>query len=668
VACFESGDSERAYPVMTIDLPPIAAVEPPAVPTTPATGGNGASFGKFLDHAGAAAPSSAGEPASAAANSAAASSPTPKAAATAHAAAASGKDGAPPGTAIPPQPGQAAKSAASAALALASGIVGDKDIVRDQDGAPTGDQGDSGKDAQCAAASLAVPAPIIPLPVIAAIPSASPIVTTASAATTTAQPMQVARTMIANAAAASKGALTDLVSVVAASGQPATPSNPQSAELAKALSKLPAAAQGAPTNGISQTAPQLLPSATPSAQVAPALTVPTDPLRQPVPDAATTIAPAMPGASSTAPPPIAKPSNKASGEIVPAQAAALLGRVSVLKAGQSQPQAGAAPVSGGTAGSVIGATVTPAPAVPGGQADGTALVASSASAPTGAPAAAGAPLPPISGSIDLTPKFSATAIPAHGDLAPIGAPKAKFDPHPAVSVADATTGKTGAAGGGTQPEAVAVSAAAKAATDATLAASTSSKPLVAAQDDAANAHAANPPTLTPQLRPDAAGIAPGVPTSAPAPETQPNPIAALHSVTEQVAIAVKRGVKAGNDQIQINLEPASLGKISVRLDFAQDGRVSAVFSADRADTLNLLNGDARRLEQSLRDAGLRADSGSLTFNLSSGDTGSNPRQFSQASGYAATANALVESDPLVSLAAARATAGLGHDGSLDIHV
>ena len=33
---------------------------------------------------------------------------------------------------------------------------------------------------------------------------------------------------------------------------------------------------------------------------------------------------------------------------------------------------------------------------------------------------------------------------------------------------------------------------------------------------------------------------------------------------------------ARNDQIQINLEPASLGKISVRLDFAQDGRVSAV--------------------------------------------------------------------------------------------
>jgi flagellar hook-length control protein FliK len=648
---------------MTINLPPIAAVEPPTVPATPATGGNGASFGQFLDHAGAAASSPAGQPASAAANAAPASSTTSQAAATPHAAAARGKDGAAPGAAISPQPGQAAKSAASAVLALASDIIGDKDIVRDQDGAPIGDQGNSGTDAQCATASLAVPVPIMPLPVIAAIPSASPIVTTASAAPTTAQPVQVAQTMIANAAGVSKGALTDLAPAVAATAQPATPSNPQSAVMAAASAKLSAATQGAPTNGISQAAPQILASAMPSAQVSPAMTTPTEPLRQPVPDAVTTVAPAMPGASSSAPPPIAKPSNKASGEIVSAQAAALLGRVSVLSTGQSQPQAGATPMSGDTPAGVIGATVPPAPAVPGGQADGTTPVASSAAAATGAPAAAGTPLPPISGNIDLTPKFSATAIPAHGDVTP----KAKSDPHPTVSAADAMM-KTAAAGGGTQSEVVAVSASAKAAADATLAASTSSKPFVAAQDEAANAHAANPPALTPQLHPDEVGIAPGVPTSAPAPETQSNPVAALHSVTEQVAIAVKRGVKAGNDQIQINLEPASLGKISVRLDFAQDGRVSAVFSADRADTLNLLNGDARSLEQSLRDAGLRADSGSLTFNLSSGDSGSNARQFSQAAGYVATANALIESDALVPVVAARAAAGLGHDGSLDIHV
>jgi flagellar hook-length control protein FliK len=653
---------------MTIDLSPIAAAEPPAAQTTPATGGNGSSFGQFLDnaggHAGPAAPSPASQPASNATNSAPASSPTPQAAGTVHGAASDGgKDGAAPAAAIQLQPSQATKSAASAVLALASGIVRDKDIARDKDGAPSGDQSDSGKDAQCAAA-LAVPAPIMPVQVIAATAPMPPIVT-ASAAKTFGEPVQAAQTMTANAAVASKGALIGLADPDPGTAQPAIAANPQSATMGASLSNLAASAQGAPTGAVPQSATQFFASVTPSAQAASAMTAPTDAVRLSVPSGAPTIAPAMPGVP-TAAPSVAKPSNKVSGETVSAQAAALLGRVSVVSTGQSQPPAGSAPVSGGTATSVIGATVTPGPAAPGGQPDGAAPAAPAA---IGTPAPAGTPLPPISGSVDLTPKFSAAAIPAHGDITPIGAPKAKADPHSAASMADAIAGKAGAGGSVTQTEGVAVSASAKTATDATLAAATSSKPLVAPQDDAANAHAANPPTLMPQPRADASGVAPGVPTSPSAPVTQPNPIAALHSVVEQVAIAVKRGVKAGNDQIQINLEPASLGKISVRLDFAQDGRVSAVFSADRADTLNLLNGDARSLEQSLRDAGLRADSGSLTFNMSSGDTGSNPRQFSQASSYAASANAMIDSGPLAPLAGARAVAaGLGHDGSLDIHV
>jgi flagellar hook-length control protein FliK len=285
------------------------------------------------------------------------------------------------------------------------------------------------------------------------------------------------------------------------------------------------------------------------------------------------------------------------------------------------------------------------------------------------PAVTATPLPPFSGSVDLTVKFSSMAVPAHGDLTPTGAPKGKSDLHPTASATDPAAGKLAAATDAAQAETVTVTASAKASADATLVASTSSKPLNAAEDDAADAHVANSSIVMPQPPADATGTARGVSASQPAPETQASPVAALHSVTEQVAIAVKRGVKAGNDQIQINLEPASLGKISVRLDFAQDGRVSAVFSADRADTLNLLNGDARSLEQSLRDAGLRADGGSLTFNLSSGDTGSNARHFAQAPGYAAAAAAMIESDPLAALVGTRAVAGgLGHDGSLDIHV
>jgi len=175
--------------------------------------------------------------------------------------------------------------------------------------------------------------------------------------------------------------------------------------------------------------------------------------------------------------------------------------------------------------------------------------------------------------------------------------------------------------------------------------------------------------VAPQPRGEAVGAQTGAPATAPARDTPIAPVAALHSVVDQVAISLKRGVKSGNDQIEINLEPASLGKIAVRLDFAQDGRVTATFSADRPDTLTLLNQDSRALEQSLRDAGLRADSGSLSFNLSGGDNGASARQFAQSASYAATPAATGDGDPLAPLAAMPSTAnGLSHDGGLDIHV
>jgi hypothetical protein len=44
-----------------------------------------------------------------------------------------------------------------------------------------------------------------------------------------------------------------------------------------------------------------------------------------------------------------------------------------------------------------------------------------------------------------------------------------------------------------------------------------------------------------------------------------------------------------------------------------------VVSAERPETLNLLVNDSRGLEQALRDAGLRADAGSLSFNLRGGE-------------------------------------------------
>ena len=78
---------------------------------------------------------------------------------------------------------------------------------------------------------------------------------------------------------------------------------------------------------------------------------------------------------------------------------------------------------------------------------------------------------------------------------------------------------------------------------------------------------------------------------------------------------ITRALTAGVDKIQIQLRPESLGRIEVRLELTSDGRVATVVTADNRDTLDLLQRDAKSLEQALLDAGLQADLGSMDFNL-----------------------------------------------------
>lgn len=87
-------------------------------------------------------------------------------------------------------------------------------------------------------------------------------------------------------------------------------------------------------------------------------------------------------------------------------------------------------------------------------------------------------------------------------------------------------------------------------------------------------------------------------------------------VADQVAIQIRKAVKEGLDRIQIQLEPADLGRIDVTMEVANDGKVMAVLKADNPETLDLMMKDARSLERALADAGLDVDSNSLEFQLS----------------------------------------------------
>ena len=90
---------------------------------------------------------------------------------------------------------------------------------------------------------------------------------------------------------------------------------------------------------------------------------------------------------------------------------------------------------------------------------------------------------------------------------------------------------------------------------------------------------------------------------------------ATPAIIDQVAVHVAKATAEGIDKINIKLKPASLGQIDVQLEIASDGRIHAVIAADKPETLDLLQRDARALERALGDAGLRMDSSSLSFNL-----------------------------------------------------
>ena len=94
---------------------------------------------------------------------------------------------------------------------------------------------------------------------------------------------------------------------------------------------------------------------------------------------------------------------------------------------------------------------------------------------------------------------------------------------------------------------------------------------------------------------------------------------------EQVVLHLRRAVAEGIDRLSVQMKPAALGRVDIQMEVGFDGRVQAVISAERVETLQLLQRDARALTTAFNDAGLQADSGSLSFNLrgQSGDQSGN---------------------------------------------
>lgn len=88
-------------------------------------------------------------------------------------------------------------------------------------------------------------------------------------------------------------------------------------------------------------------------------------------------------------------------------------------------------------------------------------------------------------------------------------------------------------------------------------------------------------------------------------------------VPDQISVNIQKAVKDGKDHFSIRLNPEDLGRIDIRLEIAQDGRLQANISVEKAQTLELLQRDQRSLESALNSTGLKADSDSLNFSLHS---------------------------------------------------
>ena len=87
------------------------------------------------------------------------------------------------------------------------------------------------------------------------------------------------------------------------------------------------------------------------------------------------------------------------------------------------------------------------------------------------------------------------------------------------------------------------------------------------------------------------------------------------SMVEQVTVKITKAIQAGNDKITIQLRPANMGRVEVKMEVAQDNRLNVLVIVDRADTLEQLQKDSRELQRGLQEAGLQVDNGDLNFNL-----------------------------------------------------
>lgn len=144
------------------------------------------------------------------------------------------------------------------------------------------------------------------------------------------------------------------------------------------------------------------------------------------------------------------------------------------------------------------------------------------------------------------------------------------------------------------------------------------------------------PALTAPLAPPSPVPAPHPAPASPAATPLPRVEFTAPRFAEHVGIAITRrpgGLQPG-DELVLQIEPAHLGRIRVELNFAPDGKLEALVTADQPRVLDQLKLHAADLHRALIEAGGRSDIAAPRFEprQESGgsfapQTGSNPQNF-----------------------------------------
>lgn len=157
--------------------------------------------------------------------------------------------------------------------------------------------------------------------------------------------------------------------------------------------------------------------------------------------------------------------------------------------------------------------------------------------------------------------------------------------------------------------------------------------------------------------------------------TAPNPAASAsrpppvpaHVVADQVAVNIQKGISQGQDRITVQLRPQELGKVEIKMEMTHDGKMTAVVSAERPETLDMLRQDSRSLVQALNDAGMQADENSLSFSLQGENAGDGGEQ-QKSAGNGLAASDAGNDDLLETGFIFEETGGFDGDGRLDVKI